>query len=457
MLQRAPKNPKLAEWFAEHANFAVFPFLSGNKAVSIAGNVARETSAFGSGVSQQQSLAGPALVFSGSQSSGACSWGAISTFVGLTAQTLIFRGILAAGGEQKIIAQWGGSTSLWTFLLSVQSNGTVLYAVGNGTGGLDIYQTTGTIARDRPVTIITSWEPGTCRISIDARLEVLSSSSISAIGGGASSFQIGVADDGSPLNGALAFAGGFSKAIPPSLQIKLGRDLYGTLLETSKAEVFAAPAGAITVALGLAAETDSCLSLASAKNTAIGLLSEFDTVTNCGVSKALSIGLLTETETAQTLTATKTVILGLVTEIDSALSFSSTQIVEIGIVSEAATLGGLSVEKTLGVSQATETETVQTLAVLKTVELAQVVENETALSLGTGYFIELGLLTESDNLFTLGSAKTLGVGLLVETDSLFSVTYPGSLTLSAADIAAIADAVWAHPKALTLGKYLGLR
>jgi hypothetical protein len=31
------------------------------------------------------------------------------------------------------------------------------------------------------------------------------------------------------------------------------------------------------------------------------------------------------------------------------------------------------------------------------------------------------------------------------------------MTLTSADIAAIADAVWAHPKALTVQKFLGLK
>lgn len=48
---------------------------------------------------------------------------------------------------------------------------------------------------------------------------------------------------------------------------------------------------------------------------------------------------------------------------------------------------------------------------------------------------------------TVGNAVAAGVTALLET----------SMTLTSADIAAIADAVWAHPKALTVQKFLGLK
>ncbi len=48
---------------------------------------------------------------------------------------------------------------------------------------------------------------------------------------------------------------------------------------------------------------------------------------------------------------------------------------------------------------------------------------------------------------TVGNAVAAGVTALLET----------SMTLTSADIAAIAEAVWAHPKALTVQKFLGLK
>ena len=112
-------------------------------------------------------------------------------------------------------------------------------------------------------------------------------------------------------------------------------------------------AGAITVVLGQAVETDVSLAMSVAKQKAIGLTLETDLAQTITPSKAKEIGLTNETDLAQPITFSKARELGLNVETDTALPITVERIKLLGLTSEtdlAQTLAGILKTITFGIA-----------------------------------------------------------------------------------------------------------
>ena len=205
--------------------------------------------------------------------------------------------------------------------------------------------------------------------------------------------------------------------------------------ESDSSQVISALTGAISVSVGSTSSTESAQNI-----TAVA-----------GV-KTVAVGSAAETGSSQSITAvagTVTVAVTQATETESAQAISA-------VVSGATSVG-----------VSFETDSAQTITPIPgaiTVSVGSAAETESAqiISALNGLTISLGAASE---IGTVGAITPVPGGVIVslnvasETGTAQTITVfsAGTGTLDAATIAAIADAVWAHPKALTLQKFLALK
>lgn len=181
-------------------------------------------------------------------------------------------------------------------------------------------------------------------------------------------------------------------------------------------------AGAQTVAVGQASETDTALTATKLRTKSVGQASETDTGLAATKRKSKTVGLASETDTAFTATHKRTKIVGLATETDTAFNVSSGAPVPVG--------------------QALETDTAFAATKRRTKAVGLASEADTAFSATKRKTRAVGLASETDTAFILSKRKTRAVGQASETDTAFAATIEGGLTvITLAYIAANADKI----------------
>lgn len=295
------------------------------------------------------------------------------------------------------------------------------------------------------------------QLFINGVLAGSSSSSLSAPSG-VNRITLGYApwSGGEYFDGQYAWAILATSVLTDAEILSIHQDQYWALIEPVQRDIFV-PVSSGPGPIGLASETDTAFAVTAAKGLAVGLNAETDTALALTAQKTAAAGLAISSESAQPITVIKTAAIGIVTETDSAFGLGSGLSVAVGQAQETEAALTLSAGKTVTVGINADTDTAQTITAEKIYPLSLVVEVDTAASLGTGQFGAIGLLDESEGVFSLSSLKVKTVGLASEASTAFNISIPSSRTLTQADIDAIADAVWAHPKALTVGKFLALK
>jgi len=140
-----------------------------------------------------------------------------------------------------------------------------------------------------------------------------------------------------------------------------------------------AVAGAQSINLDLATETDSAPATTARKTVALSLATEADEAPTPTARKTAALSLATETDEAPTLTARKTVTLSLATETDETPTITA--------------------RKTAALSLATETDEAPVIAPHKAVVLAIAQETDLAIPIttGVGHLVNLELAQETDS------------------------------------------------------------
>jgi hypothetical protein len=217
--------------------------------------------------------------------------------------------------------------------------------------------------------------------------------------------------------------------------------------ETDTAQSIAVIVGAVTVSVGHAAETGTAQSITpiQAAVVALGHAVETDSAQSIAVLSSITVSVshAVESDAAQSIVPvlSSTVSVGHASETDTAQSIAA-------IVSGANSIG-----------HASETDTAQTItpvpgAVTVSIGAATETSSAQAIAVLASLTVSLGTATEVG---TVGAITPVPGGVIVtinaasETNSAQSITVfvPGVMTLTADDIAAIADAVWAHATAIS--------
>lgn len=144
-----------------------------------------------------------------------------------------------------------------------------------------------------------------------------------------------------------------------------------------------------TVAVGLASETDSALSVTvvNPRSYAVGLVSETDSALALTVAKTVSVSLASETDSALTITpqigGDITVPVGLASEINAALGITAIN------------------PRSYAVGQASETDTALSVSVFNGVVIGQAVETDSALAITPYKVVSVGVSSETDTALSL--------------------------------------------------------
>lgn len=191
-----------------------------------------------------------------------------------------------------------------------------------------------------------------------------------------------------------------------------------------------APAGH-TVAVTMATETDSALSIGKAKTRAIGTVVEADSSLGIGVRRAATLA--GETDSALALGRRKTRAVGISAETDTARGIGDSR--TVALAAETDTAGAISRRKTRTVGSATEADTAQPIGRTKRITVVTAPETDTAPGLGRRKTRQLVAATEADTAgavsrpgsFTaavetdtalpIGRRKTRSIGTATETDT----------------------------------------
>lgn len=178
------------------------------------------SSAPGAGVSSAPSLvAGKSLLFSGSQSSGAASFGDVDWFDGLTAITVgavVLR--QSTTSEHKTVTKWGIADNQ-SFLLSL-SNGSssVVWAIET-TGGLGVWTSTHSTPANTPLVLGATWNStANALVACNGLVQKPSAGGFGALDAplrnGSTVFQVGTdQENNGPLNGACGLVPIWGRAL----------------------------------------------------------------------------------------------------------------------------------------------------------------------------------------------------------------------------------------------------
>lgn len=203
----------------------------------------------------------------------------------------------------------------------------------------------------------------------------------------------------------------------------------------------------LSLALGIATETDSALFASYAKPVAIvvetdsaqainerkslvlGIASETDSaITIAGKSKNKAVVLATETDSAITLTRNKRRAITTASESESALAITIRKARTLGIASETETAQTISRRKTRAITPSSETDSALVINKKKSVVIA--VETDSAQAITRLSNNTLGAASEADAARPLGKKKPFA--LSSETDSARAITVRRARTLTLA-------------------------
>lgn len=198
-----------------------------------------------------------------------------------------------------------------------------------------------------------------------------------------------------------------------------------------------------SVTAGTATSSDAAQTLTSSKNTTVSVVSGTDAAQALQVSKSVTIGTVTDTSTAQALTTGGGVNLGTVTDTSTAQALTTSKVTSLSQVTSIDTPVAVSVSKSYSLGIATETDTSVALTAVKSLQAA--VSTDTATALNTSKSVTIGTVVDMLSVQPLSTSHTVSLTQVVSTHTALDLTASGGtvLSLSQADLNAIATAVWA--------------
>lgn len=270
--------------------------------------------AIGAGVSKANALPGDVFDFSGSQGSGALSWGNVDWLNGATELTItaVFK-VDTTAIANKLVAKWGNGL---TFVFSCGVTGIVAFALNDG--ATKQAKTASVITAGKWYTVSYAWRGGAISQCVINGVAVPNATEFTSVGTLTTSpayLQLGIANDGSPLNGMIAFAAVHKRGLSTEEMIGWHKDLYSILISPAKTLHLAAGGGtsvaltgqSITSAKGsLSATIDKALSGLSITGSSgsLGvaidkaLTGQASTLSSGTLSAAISIALTGQSVTA---------------------------------------------------------------------------------------------------------------------------------------------------------------
>lgn len=230
-----------------------------------------------------------------------------------------------------------------------------------------------------------------------------------------------------------------------------------TLNQNTETELSQTLTAAKSLSVGLQTETDSVFNVVVGKLLVLGQTNETDTAQPLGTGLSASINQTIEFDTNNPLSVLKSVSLNQPQETELAQSITISTGTSLGITIEVDFAQALAIAKAVQLNQTTSSDTAQVIASLKELGLAQVIETNSAFSVSVSKSKSVGQVTETELAQALSVPKFISLGIVTESNIALAVTVPSSLTLTQADIDAIVTAVWSHPNALTLAKFIALK
>lgn len=204
--------------------------------------------------------------------------------------------------------------------------------------------------------------------------------------------------------------------------------------ETDVAQTVAPVKTPLTVAVGVATETNTAQNVVPLAPLVVGQVTETDTAqTITAVNSALTVavGQTTEVDTAQPITAVKIATVGASNETDLAQPFTFTHsslTVAVGQVAESDTAMPIDPTgpKVRTVTQVTETDTAQTIVPIKTIfkAIQQITETDTSqtvVAFKQALIVTVGQAIETDIALVIAAPRFFAVGQAIETDFAFEI------------------------------------
>lgn len=207
---RQPQTPVGVDWTNPLTRGLLFLGVPRGSRIADISRYGRGVSSTGAGAS----FANPDLLFSGSQSSGAVSYGDVDWFAGLPVITVGAVCRVTTPGTYNLVAKWG-SASQHEFLLQTTSTGHTLAVLDGSNFG--VWTSTHAQPVGVPMALAGAWRGGAnayvaCNGSVQSLTDTAPNPS-GPINNGTTIFQFGIAEDGSPFNGRLSLVPIWGRAL----------------------------------------------------------------------------------------------------------------------------------------------------------------------------------------------------------------------------------------------------
>lgn len=187
-------------------------------------------------------------------------------------------------------------------------------------------------------------------------------------------------------------------------------------------------AGAQTIDVNQATETDTAQAIAKRKIKGIGQSTETDTAQAIAKVKRKAIGQSVETGSAQAITSRKIKAIGQAIETDTAQAITpeGDQVIAVGQAVESDTLQVIAPRKIRAIAQAVEADLAQAFTSLKRKAIGQAVEANTAFAITVKKAVTVATAIETDTAQAIAWApKYRLIGQAVETDTALTITPEG--------------------------------
>jgi hypothetical protein len=191
---------------------------AGNQVLDASNNRRHSNTMVTTDVSWTHGINGRQLTFTGSQTSGAVSWGDVPWLDGLTTITVEIDFVITnISNSAKLFAKWGGSFSI---LISVGSSGQISFIPHVGGSMRFWYSANGTISANTRYHLVIVWNGGNSASfflnGVRGTFTTVPSSFSGGLNATTNNLQLGVADDGTPLTGSIGMVNVWNRPLTDS-------------------------------------------------------------------------------------------------------------------------------------------------------------------------------------------------------------------------------------------------
>ena len=191
---------------------------AGNQVLDASNNRRHSNTMVTTDVSWTHDINGRQLTFTGSQTSGAVSWGDVSWLDGLTTASWEIDFVITnISNGAKLFAKWGGSFSI---LISVGSTGQISFIPHVGGSMRFWYSANGTISANTRYHLVIVWNGGNSASfflnGVRGTFTTVPSSFSGGLNATTNNLQLGIGDDGTPLTGSIGMVNVWNRPLTDS-------------------------------------------------------------------------------------------------------------------------------------------------------------------------------------------------------------------------------------------------